>query len=56
MKKWFGLLKCLFGFHLPGEYGGVKIISIDRDKHHIEYANIKRCPRCKVQVQLDFSH
>lgn len=41
-------LLCLLGFHAPGEYlGKIKIHSIDRDRHQIEFDNVKQCPICK---------
>lgn len=41
-------LRCLLGWHLPGEYlGKIKIHAIDRDRHQIDFDNIKQCPVCK---------
>lgn len=51
MKHFIRRILCVFGFHAPGEYlGQIKIHSIDRDRHQIEFDNIKQCPICKKHL------
>lgn len=50
-------IKCLFGKHGEAAYcGEIKIIDIDRERHRIEYGNVKRCPNCRKVMGVDFLH
>lgn len=48
---------CIFNKHGEAAYcGEIKIIDIDRDRHRIEYGNVKRCPNCHEIMCVDFLH
>ena len=59
MKNPIKRIACIFGKHAEPVYNPlkpeIKIMSINRDEHLIEYANVMRCPNCGKVLRLDYS-